>query len=683
MQPDSIIGQSIAGFVVQERLSFSTRSAVYRAYQPALNREVALKLTRIERRLGTDAAFQQRFEAAIEKMTDLSRRHVHVVPIYAYGVQPELLYMAMRLTDDSTLADWLAYHRPTPQTSQAGVLSGIFQAREARRDITPLLDSAVAIITQVGRALGDAHRHGILHYDLHPANVLLDASGNAHLTDFGLIVHLLGDDDASSVADAPQALLYASPEQLQGEPLTARSNVYTLGMMLYEMVAGRTPDVIEAGDSAAATRRQSVMPPPSAFNPDVPRGIENIIMKAIANDPRQRYGRVDEMVNDLNSRMGALFERLDIANMPEPSLPVQPAAPQQPDERRWLPAFSVSTMVAAAVIGGLMLLNTPIERTLTVLASRSAPAEELAPSPRLIRVAQHQLGEDGYIGYVACGTRTERDDIQEAMMQQAAGAYGLRLEISTGRGDTRLQARAAERAVEDGAAGLIHCVVGPRTVGQTLTDIAAQDVPVVVNSRAPVQGFEGGVYVTNNDYALGVASGRAAGQTIQAELGGTGRVLLVDDTRLRAEDDKPSLRAQGLRDGLLSAAPEALILDEYAAQSLTLGQQVIRQANADELRFNVVLSASDEVAYGIIRELDFAGYLPQDVAVFSIDGEAAARQLIADGQYLRASARPDYEAVVQASVNTLVLMLAGEAVPARVVPQQTTLITQQNAVSND
>lgn len=289
---EDLSGRAIRGYALGERLGAGGYGVVYRAVQPLVEREVAVKI--ILPQYADQPDFIRRFEAEAQLVARLE--HPHIVPLYDYWREPGVAYLVMRLLRGGSLAAML----------QHGPL---------------LLPVVGQLLEQIGTALHTAHRAGIIHRDLKPANVLLDEDNNVYLADFGIAKNL----GNPNLADLTQPGLvigspaYFSPEQILAEPVKPQSDIYCLGIMLYELLTGRQPF---AGPSPIFLIQQHLnepLPPLAALCPDLPPALDPIIQRATAKDQAKRYPDVLSLLEDFRKAIVGNFSPL-LPRTPAPLL---------------------------------------------------------------------------------------------------------------------------------------------------------------------------------------------------------------------------------------------------------------------------------------------------------------------------------------------------------------------------
>ncbi len=244
---------------------------MYRAIQPTVDRDVAIKM--IHPDLADDPAFVRRFESEAQLVARLEHRYI--VPLYDYWREPGGAYLVMRWMRGGTLEDRLA----------AGPLT---------------LPKTIEVVEQIGGALAAAHHAGVIHRDLKPGNLLLDDEGNAYLTDFGIAIAHATDVAAHDLPSAGSPA-YASPEQMTGGEVTTRSDIYALGVIVYELLTGQLPYRSQTTTGLVGEKLARPVPGLSAQRGDLPTAIDTVVQKATLPDPVDRYGSVVEFVDALRA----------------------------------------------------------------------------------------------------------------------------------------------------------------------------------------------------------------------------------------------------------------------------------------------------------------------------------------------------------------------------------------------
>lgn len=310
---EEVVGKNFGPYKIVAPLGGGGMATVYRGYQPGMDRYVAIKV--LPPAYALDSKFVERFRR--EARTIAKLEHPHILPVHDFGEAQGSLYLVMRLIETGTLHDRM----------EAGPLP---------------LDEAGKVIAQLADALDYAHSQGVIHRDLKPSNVLIDRRGDCFLADFG-IAKLLQESaftTSGSLLGTPQ---YVSPEQVFGQPVDHRSDLYALGVMLYQMTAGRLP--FEADTAMAMALKHAHEPPlpPRAANPNIPPALETVILRALEKNPDDRFQSGLEFARAVKSALSA---------MPEPrstSMPTVIAAPSAPASPQTVAAPPASTSSLAAV----------------------------------------------------------------------------------------------------------------------------------------------------------------------------------------------------------------------------------------------------------------------------------------------------------------------------------------------
>ena len=318
---EDLTGKKLGLYEIVAPLGEGGMAAVYKAYQPSMNRYVALKI--LPQSLAKDPQFAGRFQQEARVLAKL--QHPHVLPVFDFGEAEGYTYIVMPLVESGTLTELL----------QGRPLS---------------LKQIRSLISQIGEALDYAHARGLVHRDVKPSNVLVDGRGNCMLTDFGLAKIVEGSAKFTDTGGILGTPAYMSPEQGRGLPIDGRSDIYSLGVMLYEMATGKPPFDAETPIAIVFKHIQDPLPPPAALNPDLPEAVERVILKTLAKDPGDRFQTAREMVAALQAAIPETLSGSAAATQPSP--PKQPTvkavAPASP-ARRW------SVMMTAPIVACCLL----------------------------------------------------------------------------------------------------------------------------------------------------------------------------------------------------------------------------------------------------------------------------------------------------------------------------------------
>src|SRR4051812_43720260 len=256
---------------ILNRIGSGGMADVYSAEDTHLGRQIALKV--LHRRFAQDTEFVERFRREAKSAASLS--HPNVVGIFDRGEHEGTYYIAMECLTGRTLKDVIVQEAPLSQ------------------------EHAIDLGQQVLQAAGFAHRRGVIHRDFKPHNVIVDEYGHAKVTDFGIA--RAGASEMTETGSIMGTAQYLSPEQAQGHAVTAASDLYSIGVMLYEMLAGRLPF---DGDSAVSIALKHLSEPPaplSQWRPDVHPALEAVVMAALAKDPSHRWQSAEDLAAGLEA----------------------------------------------------------------------------------------------------------------------------------------------------------------------------------------------------------------------------------------------------------------------------------------------------------------------------------------------------------------------------------------------
>ncbi len=315
--PDPLIGKVFAGrYRIERKLGTGGMATVYLAEDQELGRRVAIKM--LDDRHAQDEQFVERFRREAKSAAGLS--HPNIVAIFDRGEAEGTYYIVMEYLEGRTLKELLVTRGPTP--------------------VRVALDYARQILA----ALENAHREGIVHRDIKPHNVVVRGDGRLKVTDFGIARSGTSEmTEAGSIIGTAQ---YLSPEQAKGEPVSPASDLYSVGIVLYEMLTGSVPFTGDTPLEIAMKHLSAAPKPPSAINPKVPHDLDSVVLRALAKSPAQRYASAGEMDADLTR----------VAR----GLPVAPATEE----------------AATAILSGAQ-----VEAATQVVARRPAPSAARTPPP--------------------------------------------------------------------------------------------------------------------------------------------------------------------------------------------------------------------------------------------------------------------------------------------------------------
>jgi beta-lactam-binding protein with PASTA domain/predicted Ser/Thr protein kinase len=282
---DTLIGTVFDGrYRIVRKLGAGGMADVYLAEDQELGRRVAIKI--LNDRHAADDQFVERFRREAKNAAGLS--HPNIVSIYDRGTAEGTYYIAMEYLDGRSLKELIVGRGPAP------------------------IKIAIEYTRQILGALGFAHRHGIVHRDIKPHNVLIGPEGRLKVTDFGIARS--GASQMTEVGSIIGTAQYLSPEQAQGSPVDQTSDVYSVGVVLFEMLTGQVPFTGDTPLEIAMKHLSEVPRPPSELRPDVPHDLDLVVLRALAKDPADRYESAQEMDADLKRVLDGLPVGEETAN---------------------------------------------------------------------------------------------------------------------------------------------------------------------------------------------------------------------------------------------------------------------------------------------------------------------------------------------------------------------------------
>ncbi len=355
---EDLTGRQLGAYRIVGPLGEGGMAAVYRAVQTGkISRQVAIKV--LPQHLAKSPEFVKRFDQEANVLAHL--QHPRILPVFDFGESDGYTYLVMPFIESGTLADLLHDQPlPLPQIRSLGV--------------------------QLAEALDYAHAQGLVHRDVKPSNVLVDERGNCLLSDFGISKLLAGAEKFTTTGGVVGTPAYMSPEQGRGETLDGRSDVYALGVIVYEMATGRVPFRAETPLAVIIKHMNDPLPLPRTLNPELPEALEQVLCKALAKAPGDRFATAGEFGRAL---LAAIPEPTTL--MPAPGLAATwvGAAPTQvhpapPPVAQAQPAGRRGPTLPLLIVGGLGLLGVAI---VAVWLALTAPGRPAVPTPTAVAEA--------------------------------------------------------------------------------------------------------------------------------------------------------------------------------------------------------------------------------------------------------------------------------------------------------
>jgi tRNA A-37 threonylcarbamoyl transferase component Bud32/cytochrome c-type biogenesis protein CcmH/NrfG len=361
---DSLIGQRLGGCEIQRRLGQGGMATVYVARQVSMDRDVALKVMRRDL-VDSDPRFYERFEREAKVTATLA--HAHILPVIDFGQTDGLVFLVMRLMP-GTLQDYIARNN-----------------RIAVQEIARLLD-------QIASGLDYAHEHDVIHRDLKPGNVLLDRQNNCYLADFGIAYVPNASLSLTAEGEILGTPHYMAPEMIQGDAATKASDIYALGIVLYELLCGHVPFRGETTYAILHQHLQAEPEPVMNHRDDLPPGCQDTVMKALAKRPDQRYRTAGDLARAFSAAVGmtegassaqspgSQFSH-DISTGATPILTVLFSSRWKSVRRRFSRPAGVilaALVLMAAITAGVLLVHDSADSAMTAAAYNEAGLNALA-----------------------------------------------------------------------------------------------------------------------------------------------------------------------------------------------------------------------------------------------------------------------------------------------------------------
>ncbi|MBK8033849.1 MAG: protein kinase [Chloroflexi bacterium] len=615
-------GIRFADFEIGEKIGQGGFAEVYRACQHPYMRDVVLKVLRLD--LDRDDRAIARFEREAKVIARLE--HPHIVPLYHYDVTDDgRAYLVLRYMRGGTLGDLL----------KSGPLTNLQFER---------------IFKQVASALDYAHSQGVIHRDIKPSNILLDEDGNAYLADFGLARLIEVSIDHSLQAPIIGTPLYASPEQLQDFKLDHRTDLYSLGVVLYHALTGRPPFLPSENGMLALIYHHlhDLPPPPCSINPHLPESMNPVFGQALAKSPDDRQANARQLVSDVLGALGLqrLTQELHRAR-----------------QRRRRPVallLAVVTGIVGALLAFMLVANQPVQPA--VAALRATPGllmgevgDSRAAQPTSGEIAQAQA-RSGFIAYLACASDSGGYlEVINTEMLARAREYGLPIRLYNSDRDPILYNAQVEAAWSEGAQAFIVCHLSSATQAQaTLEEAFQAGIPVVYLSSST---FEHSVQIEPVSVDTGQALGEIGAEIANQEFAGRARVALL---YYGSTPTALAIRA-AMQAALLEAAPNVEIVADYSIVWENELPAIVEALQTVE--FDLVLVLNQRLAAPLADQLAAAGYAPDETAIVGLIADERTRGYLDDDFFVHGGAQIDIPMIGQAAVDAVVKLMGGGVVP--------------------
>lgn len=702
MPTDTLIGRTIGQYEIRELLGEGGMARVYRARQSSLNRDVAVKV--VYTNITQDQTFAERFIQETELIAGL--QHLHIVPVHDYKVTEDgIAYLTMRHLKGGNLAE------------------------KIRREGQLPLGDIARLLAQIAGALDYAHGQNVIHRDMKPSNILLDERGNAYLADFGLARIVEDDERVKKNLTATGVFLgtpsYISPEQVEVGRASMASDLYSLGIILYEMIAGRPPFIADSVFRLMQAHISEKPPKITSLRPNLPDELNELLTKALAKNPDERFESATALSDSFNRVIQSSVDTQPLpgtipttdskiafpvtpipANEDSPTATALnigaantysradgkvdnkvtdlPSASKQPAAKRRI-TWKVAA-VGAAVILGFLIIGAAVNeqrRSIVVptvdnsLRPVSGDSSTVIPTEAEIAAARFVLSsKSSFVGAVACSLET---DFHASLMRGArvrATELGLPFRLEDADNDKARQSAMVNKLVAEGASIIFACVLDEQSLESALRAASEAGVLVVTSSNASFG--QNSAAFTLPPERMGEIVGGYAAEVINAEMSGKATVAILTYSPL------PSTvaRASAMVDTLMKNAPNVTIIGTYEGGLPQNGKSSIAVALKEHPGIDIILSINDAGAYGAIEALVEAGRATDSVRIFSVDAEPEARRLIERGEYFRASLALDPAGIGKLAIDAGVRWMAGVAIPMT-VNVDGVLITRESLVQTN
>jgi ABC-type sugar transport system substrate-binding protein len=654
--PDPFIGRKIGDYEIRSLLGQGGMAIVYLAHQEKFKRDVAVKV--VSKLIAQDPTFLDRFNREVSLAARL--QHAHIVPVFDYGTTEDgLTYLAMRHIQGGSLADRI----------RQGPIA-IAQVKKW--------------FNQIAEALEYAHQQGIIHRDIKPSNILIDASGDAYLVDFGLarVVDVDGGESALTKSSTFMGTpLYMSPEQIEQRPLDRRSDLYSLGIVLWEMIVGSAPFSHESTFRVMQMHLTDTPPALRRLRPDLPPDLEAVLMKSLEKKLERRYQTTREMIDAFNNSTMGYFTSGTSQVVNRPTNATEAITDtltgvitgRYPKARRNMVRIGgiVGIIVAILAVGLLTRGTAPAPTALRITdRPKLGKLDDLRLSEaEITRAKEHFKGS--FIGIIACSLSAEYPTSLAAASCTRAQELGFTVKLEDADNKPERQPTLINKLIAEGTKGIALCPLNVDS-SKVARETAAQAGVVIAMSDQSIT--PGGVSFSITNEVMGRTAGEYAAKYVNEKMGGKAKVIVLGYREL------PQLitREDEMVNAFKAGAPNVTVLASYTGGTEDLGQLSIEKALVEHPGFDLIISINDAGALGGVRALRSANIKPSAVKIVSIDAVQEVRRLMLEDEFFIGSVNTSPVVVGRYSIDAILKVSAGGVVP-EVIELPLVIITKENA----
>lgn len=597
-------------------------SVIYKAKDTILNRLVTIKILREQ--AGADEKFLHRFRNEAQAVAKLS--HPNIVRIYDVDFSGALNYLVMEYVEGCSLKEYLDNHAPLP------------------------VEEALAIFQQLLQALQHAHENNVIHRDIKPHNILLDTKHNVRVTDFGLAVNNGDLARETGSSDIMGSVYYMSPEQIKGETVSAATDIYSAGVVLYEMLCGRRPFTGETAVEIARQHLKGSCLPPHKLNPAVSTELSSFVMKAIRRDKNLRFATAAQMMSELrpiqNKNRRVIIKPLTLDVLPgvktEAGSPEQPeeerkvvvkrhvTLPEQPRKKAQFFRDRKPTTLFYITLFGVLLMMTLFGSLASILSTLTGDNQEIEVRSFIgmqLSEAEQQLNKDGLkytVNYTYSAEYANNIVIRQNINPGQKVKTGRFIELTVSQGSQTF----TMPAITDMTLSQAKVTLSKYNVTIESTEVVDESVGAgKIITQEPVEGKE-------------VAAGTVIKVTVSQ-----GKEIAVPDLRGRTEEDAMVyLVLQGLTLGEISREESTKYAEGVVCgQSLAAGDTVLEGSpinlvissgpgpQSKTARLTYTLPSGQDVSYNLTVEVTDNNGTRQEYSGTHHGGETIVRDVSVSG----------------------------------------------------